>query len=113
MTNAKNKKVIRMEWSYKTTVGEICTRQVVAGGREAFPLFFRELLDCKTIRCYGIQHLTQREVLDQMSRLVGAYGEKQIEFKSPFDVQRGAKIITVKASKKKPIRCIERIYAQI
>jgi hypothetical protein len=94
------------EHSYKATVREL---------REQKPgcEFFRELIDTTSFKCYGTQLLGEEEVQQALERFVGYYGRTERDFTAPFDIQRGHKIVTVKASTRKPLRCWEHIYAHI
>jgi hypothetical protein len=94
------------EHSYKARVRELRAQKPGCA-------FFRELLDTSTFKCYGIQLLSEHEVQQALERFVGYYGRAQRTFTAPFDMQRGHKIVTVSASKHKPVRCWEHIYAQI
>jgi hypothetical protein len=94
------------EHSYKATVREL---------REQKPgcAFFRELIDTTSFKCYGTQQLDEAEVQQALERFVGFYGRAERTFTAPFDIQRGHKIVTFSASKRKPLQCWEHIYAQI
>jgi len=75
--------------------------------------FFRELIDCDTTKCYGIQILSDEEVKQQAGRIVGFYGQRVRQFTEPFEIQRGHKIVVVRCSARKPLRCFEHVYAEI
>lgn len=92
--------------SFKKTVRELAaTKDNVE--------FFRELIDTTSVKCYGIQLLTAEEVKQDLDRFVGFYGQRVRTFTAPFDMQRGHKIVTINASKKKPITCWEHVYAHV
>lgn len=95
----------QVDWSYKATVAQIAA--YVPGVH-----FFRELIDTSTFKCYGIQHLSQQETMLAAERFVGYYGRTEREFTAPFQVQRGHKLVTISASKHKPVRCWEHIYGE-
>jgi hypothetical protein len=93
-----------VEFKYKATVRELHGKDVQ---------FFRELIDVTSFKCYGIQLLTAEEVEQQIDRVVGYHGRIERTFTEPFDIQRGHRIVQVKASTRKPLRCWEHIYAEI
>jgi hypothetical protein len=95
---------MKTEYSRDTTVGELAQPGVV---------FFRELIDCDTTKCYGIQHLTAEEVQLQADRIVGFYGQRVRTFTEPFEIQRGHRIVVVRCSVRRPLRCFEHVYAEI
>jgi len=96
------------EFSYKATVHALVEQKPGVQ-------FFRELIDTSSFKCYGIQHLSAEEVKQAAAalRYVGYYGRIERTFTAPFDVQRGHKIVTVRASTKQPVRCWEHIYGEL
>jgi hypothetical protein len=94
------------DWSYKATVAQIAAHKPGVQ-------FFRELIDTSSFKCYGTQRLTAEEAQAAQARFVGYYGRQECEFTAPFDIQRGHKIVTVKASKRTPVRCWEHIYGEL
>lgn len=96
----------QVDWSYKATVRQIALHKEHVG-------FFRELIDTTSFKCYGTQRLTAEEVQQAQERFVGYYGRLEREFTAPFDIQRGHKIVTVRASKRQPVRCWEHIYGEL
>jgi hypothetical protein len=95
-----------VDWSYKATVAQIAAHMP---GTQ----FFRELIDTSSFKCYGIQHLSEQEALQAAERFVGYYGRQEHVFTAPFDVQRGHRLVTVKASRQKPVRCWEHLYGEM
>lgn len=96
----------QVDWSYKATVAQIAAH--VPGTQ-----FFRELIDTTSFKCYGTQRLTPTEALQAAARFVGYYGRQERVFTAPFDVQRGHRLVTYKASQQKPVRCWEHIYGEL
>lgn len=102
------------DYSYKTTVKEIIGHYTGPGiGLKKLNGFYRELIDIESTKCYGTQELTDDEVKANAERYVGFYGGQERTFTQPFEVQRGHKIVTVKASVKNPVRCREHIYPHV
>jgi hypothetical protein len=95
-----------VDWSYKATVRQLAEH--VPGTQ-----FFRELIDTTTFKCYGIQHLSAEEAKQAAERFVGYYGRLEREFTAPFEVQRGHRLVTVPASRHKPVRCWEHLYGEL
>lgn len=101
-------------FNYKTTVREMIEHFAGPGiGLKKLGGFFRELIDVESTKCYGTQRLTEAEIEQNKDRYVGFYGGIERVFTAPFEVQRGHKIVTVKASPKNPITCREHIYPSI
>lgn len=75
--------------------------------------FFRELIDTTSFKCYGTQQLTEAEITATPQRFVGFYGRAERVFSQPFEIQRGHKVVVVRASERKPLRCWEHVYAHI
>src|SRR5260370_28079432 len=99
-----------MEFSYKTTVGQILDSQVK--GAAAAP-FYRELIDVATGKCLGTQELGEGEVLAQRDRFVGFCGARELFLSEPLSIQRGHREVVVRASKAKPLKCREHIYPHL
>ena len=99
-----------MEFSYKTTVGQILDSQAngIAAAR-----FYRELIDVASNKCLGTQELSEGEVLAQRDRLVGFYGGRELFLSEPLSIQRGHRAVVVRASKAKPLKCREHVYPHL
>lgn len=69
--------------------------------------FFGEYMDAETGKCRGI--VTMNRFADP-DREIGFNGNREFTITEPMEIQRGHKLVMIKASKKKPVRLIERIY---
>ena len=86
------------------------TQMTVGQLLAAYPhaTFFVELIDTTTTKCYGIQTVPTEQV--DRTRVIGAYGRRTRTFTAPFEVLRGHKLVSVRASAKKPVTCTEHLY---
>jgi hypothetical protein len=96
-----------MDFSYKTTVGQILDSQPQRNGAVRF---YRELIDVATGKCLGTQELSEAEVLAQRDRFVGFYGARELFLSEPSSIQRSHREVVVRASKARPLKCREHIY---
>lgn len=76
--------------------------------RATEPEFFAEYCDAATGKCYGIRVLALGEV--DLTRVIGVYGERKFTISAPMEVQRGHRIVEIKASARAPRDLIERVY---
>jgi hypothetical protein len=99
-----------MDFSYKTTVGQILDSRPQRAGAVRF---YRELIDVATSKCLGTQELSEGEVVSQRDRFVGFYGGRELFLSEPLSIQRGHREGVVRASKTKPLKCREHIYPHV
>src|SRR5260370_40564009 len=97
-----------MDFSYKTTVGQILDSRPQCA--TAPMRFYRELIDVATGKCLGTQELGEGEVAAQRDRFVGFYGGRELSLSEPLSIQRGHREVVGCASKGKPLKCREHIY---
>lgn len=70
--------------------------------------FFIEYRNRDTYKGCGIKVLLPQEV--EKDRIIGAYGAREETFTWPILLQRGHKLVEVKASEKKPLHCTTYLY---
>lgn len=70
--------------------------------------FFVEYADVETRKTYGIIVLPAAEV--DPARIIGYYGRREQTITAPMEIQRGHKIVTLRASAQKPIHCVTYLY---
>lgn len=61
--------------------------------------YFEDVCDAKTGVCLGTRRVTPRP-----GRVCGYHGQEEETMTAPFELTRGHKTVTVKASEKKPLR---------
>lgn len=109
--NAMGKGGEAVHYGWKVTVGEIVDAELAQG--RPTPTFFRELINVATTKCLGTEELPRDYCIDNRERIVGAWGVRDVLLLSPLELQRGHRVVLVKASEQKPIKCKEHIYAHL
>ena len=106
---AKGGEAIAYDW--RATVGDIVDGELARG--RPTPTFFRELINIATTKCLGTEELPSDYGIDNRERVVGAWGGREVLLLAPLELQRGHKMVLVKASEQKPIKCKEHIFPHL
>jgi len=107
-TIAKLKAATKPGYGYKVTVGQLVDEQIGKG--QPVPAFYRELINLATTKCLGIELLPGAWGIDNRDRILGAWGGRDVVLCAPLELQRGHKLVVVKASELRPIKCREHVY---
>ena len=73
--------------------------------------FFLEYRDRDTGKGFGIKVIPAAEV--EPTRIIGAYGTEEFNIAHAFELQRGHKMVLIKASPEKPARVITYLYPML
>jgi len=95
-----------MNWGHEVTLGQLMVE---------YPCLrvYRELINVATTKCLGTEELAPGYAEANKERVVGAWGARELLLTSPLELQRGHRMVVVKASERKPIKCKEHIYAHL
>lgn len=88
---------------------QITVREIQQRRAPEQPKFFRELIDTTNFKCYGTQEVPPADL--SPTRVIGAYGRETRTFTRTFEVERGPKLVSVRASAARPVICWEHVYA--